>query len=216
MLLGEAFQQFVQRSPVAVLVNGIMERVFDEDKLEELFRENAVLQYTKELTFAQCLHAMSDVVFRRSSSVGGWYQAHQDEVPVSRQALYDKLKHTDLPVPVALVQYAGRELWASLQALKVRPRSRLVGYRLRILDGSHLAGTELRIRELRVHRAAALPGQALVYYDPQYDLITDVFPCEDAYAQERALLTEVLERMAAGDCVLVEVLPVVQTKFLVL
>jgi hypothetical protein len=42
MLLGEAFQQFVQRSPVAVLVNGIMERVFDPDKLEELFQKHAV------------------------------------------------------------------------------------------------------------------------------------------------------------------------------
>ncbi len=202
MLLGEAFKPFIRRSPVAVLVNGIMERVFDEDKLEALFRVHAVLQYTKELTFAQCLHAMSDVVFQRSSSVGAWYKTHQDEVPVTRQALYDKLKHTDLPVPVALVQYAGRELLASLHALKVRPRSRLPGYRLRILDGNHLAGTEHRIGELRVHRAAGLPGQALVYYDPQYDLITDVFPCEDAYAQERSLLTEVLERIAAGDCVL--------------
>jgi IS4 transposase len=181
-----------------------MERVFDADKLEELFQKHAVLQYTKELTFAQCLHAMSDVVFQHSSSVGAWYQAHPDEVPVTRQALYDKLKHTDLPVPVALVQYAGRELRASLQALQVRPRSLLPGYRLRILDGSHLAGTQHRIRELRVHRAAALPGQALVYYDPQYDLITDVFPCEDAYAQERSLLTEVLERVAAGECVLAD------------
>jgi hypothetical protein len=53
-----------------------------------------------------------------------------------------------------------------------------------------------------VHRAAALPGQALVYYDPQYDLITDVFPCEDGHAQERSLLGEVVERIAAGDCVL--------------
>ncbi len=204
MLLGETFQQFVQRSPVAVLVNGILERVFDREKLEELFRENAVLQYTRELTFAQCLHVMSDVVFRRSASVGAWYQSHQDEMPVTRQALYDKLKHTDLPVPAALVQYAGRELRACFTALKVRPRSLLAGHRLRILDGNHLAGTEHRILELRPHRAAALPGQALVSYDPQYDLITDVFPCEDAHAQERSLLAQVLERITAGECVLAD------------
>lgn len=204
MLLGEVFQPFIQRSPVAVMVQGILERVFDDEKLEELFRKHAVLQYTKELTFAQCVHVMSDVVFQRSSSVGAWHKTHQDEVPVTRQALYDKLKHTDLPVPVALVQYAGRELFACCQALRVRPRTLLAGYRLRILDGNHLAGTEHRIRELRPHRAAALPGQALVYYDPQYDRITDVFPCEDAHAQERLLLAEVLERIAAGECVLAD------------
>jgi hypothetical protein len=202
MLLGKPFDTFVKRSPVAVMVSAILERVFNPDCLEELFRKNAVLQYTKELTFAQCVHVMSDVVFQNSPCVGAWYQTHQEEVPVTRQALYDKLKHTDLPVPVALVQYAGRELGACLKALPVRPRSLLPGYRLRILDGCHLAGTEHRIQELRRHRAAALPGQALVYYDPQYDLVTDVFPCEDAHAQERALLGEVLERIAAGECVL--------------
>jgi len=160
MLLGEAFQQFVQRSPVAVMVNGILERVFDPDTLDELFRNHAVSQYTKELTFAQCLHVMSDVVFQNSSTVGAWYQAPRDEMPVTRQALYDKLKHTDLPIPVALVPYSGRELLACCQALKVRPRCPLPGFRLRILDGDHLAGTEHRILELRAPRAAALPGQA--------------------------------------------------------
>lgn len=204
MLLGKPFDTFVKRSPVAVMVNGILERVFDRDRLEDLFRENAVLQYTKELTFAQCVHVMSEVVFQISPCVGAWYQTHQDEVPVTRQALYDKLKHTDLPVPVALVQYTGREFLVCLQALPVRPRSLLPGYRVRILDGNHLAGTEHRILELRPHRAAALPGQALVYYDPQYDLVTDVVPCEDAHAQERALLGEVLARIAVGECVLAD------------
>jgi len=204
MLLGEPFQKFVDRSPVAVMVHGIIERVFDPDRLEDLFRANAVLQYTRELTFAQCVHVMSDVVFKKSSGVGAWYKTHPGEVPVTRQALYDKLKHTDLPVPVALVQYSGRESLACLSAMALRPRSPLAGYRVRVLDGNHLAGTEHRLAELRPYRAAALPGQALVYYDPQHDLITDVFPCEDAYAQERSLLAEVLERIAAGDCVLAD------------
>ncbi len=84
--------------------------------------------------------------------------------------------------------------------MKGKAPSLLPGYRVQVLDGNHLAGTEHRIFELRRYRAAALPGQALVFYDPQYDLVTHVFGCEDAYTQERALLERVLQQIAAGDC----------------
>jgi hypothetical protein len=53
--------------------------------------------------------------------------------------------------------------------------------------------------ELRRYRAAALPGHALVFSDPQWDVATDVLPCEDAYTQERALLPEVVAMVAARD-----------------
>ena len=69
----------------------------------------------------------------------------------------------------------------------------LPGYRVKILDGNHLAGTEHRLKELRTIGAGALPGKALVVLDPQAMLVTDVFPCEDGHAQERSLLDSVLE-----------------------
>jgi hypothetical protein len=57
---------------------------------------------------------------------------------------------------------------------------------------------------LRRYRAAALPGHALVFYDPQWDVATDVIPCEDAYAQERSLLPEGLASVAAQDCIVAD------------
>ena len=59
----------------------------------------------------------------------------------------------------------------------------LPGYRVRILDGNHLAGTEHRIKELRTLGAGALPGHALVLLDPRLMLVTDVVLCEDGHAQ---------------------------------
>ncbi|NEO49756.1 MAG: hypothetical protein F6K55_38925 [Moorea sp. SIO4A3] len=35
--------------------------------------------------------------------------------------------------------------------------------------------------------------------DPTLELVVDVFPCEDAYTQERALLPEVLQTVEALD-----------------
>jgi DDE family transposase len=204
MMLGECFEKFLARSPVSVMVRGILERVFDPEKLEQVFSDHALLQYTRELTFAHCVELMADVVFRIVPSVGAWYKAHQGEVPVTRQAVYDKLKHLELPTAAGLVAYAGRELRACLQQMPSPPPPLLPGYRVRVLDGNHLAGTEHRVKELRRYRAAALPGHALVFYDPQWEMATDVIPCEDAYVQERALLPEVVPMVAERDCIVAD------------
>jgi len=204
MVLGECFEKFIERSPVSVMVRGTLERVFDPEKLERVFADNALLQYTRELTFAQCVGLMSDVVFRIAPTVGAWYKAHREEMPVTRQAVYDKLKRLELPIAASLVEYAGRELGTSLRQMPAPPPPLLPGYRVRVLDGNHLAGTEHRLVELRRYRAAALPGHALVFYDPQWDVATEVIPCEDAYTQERALLPEVVAMVAARDCIVAD------------
>jgi hypothetical protein len=67
------------------------------------------------------------------------------------------------------------------------------------LDGNHLAGSEKRLGPLRGFWGAALPGQSLVVYAPEDDLVVDILPCEDAHDQERALMGPVLERVKAGE-----------------
>ena len=157
MLLGKRFKEFIESSPVSVIIRGTLERVLDPDKLEQVFENHAVRQYTRELTFAQCGEIMSDVVFQVSQSVGAWYKTHPDELSVTRQALYDKLKHLELPISAALVRHSEAELRPAMKAMGIRPQPLLPGYRMRVLDGNHLAGTDHRILELRRHRAAALP-----------------------------------------------------------
>jgi hypothetical protein len=75
----------------------------------------------------------------------------------------------------------------------------LPGYRMRILDGNVLAGTDHRLTPLRRWLNACLPGKSLVVYEPGVGLVTDVVLCEDAYTQERALLTQILPRIKAKD-----------------
>jgi len=204
MLLGKAFSLFVEESPISVMLSGTVERIFDPGVLDRVFQDNAVLGYLKELTFSRCVQIMSDVVFKESPSVGAYYQAHQDEIPVTRQAVYDKLKRMEPQVPAALVRYSAEELLRCVKAMGSQALPLLPGYRVRVLDGNHLTGTEHRIFELRHFRSAALPGQALVFYDPRYGLITDVVPCEDAHAQERSLLKQALACIARRDCILAD------------
>ena len=148
MVLGECFEMFIERSPVSVMVRGTLERVFDPEKLERVFADNAVRQYTRELTFAQCVGLMSDVVFRIAPSVGAWYKAHREELRVTRQAVYEKLKRLELPIAAGLVQYAGQELGACLRQMPASPPPLLAGYRVRVLDDNHLAPVVTRIVSL--------------------------------------------------------------------
>lgn len=204
MLLGKAFSAFIEKSPISVMVSGTVERILDPVALDRVFQDHAVLGYLKELTFSRCVQIMSEVVFKESPSVGAYYQAHQDEIPVSRQAVYDKLKHLEPQIPAALVHYSAEELLPCVKAMRSQAAPVLPRYRVRVLDGNHLTGTEHRIFELRRFRSAALPGQSLVFYEPRYGLITDVIPCEDAHAQERSLLKEALACISARDCILAD------------
>lgn len=204
MLLGKRFAAFIEKSPISVMVTGTVERIFDPAVLDRVFQDHAVVGYFKQLAFSQCVQIMSDVVFKESPNVGAYYQAHQSEIPVARQSVYDKLRRMEPQIPAALVHYSAEELLPCIKAIGSQAPPLLPHYRVRALDGNHLAGTDHRIFELRCFRAAALPGQSLAFYDPRHGLITDVIPCEDAYAQERSLLDQALACISRRDCILAD------------
>lgn len=204
MLLGKKFQAFVDKSPVSVMVRGTLERILHPKALETVFHDHAVLQYTLKITFAQCVQMMDAVVFKTVPSVGAWYKDHGYLLSATRQSMYDKLKAIEPAVSAALVHYSGSELLDCMRLMKGVPKETLLGLRIRVLDGNCLTGTEHRLKGLRGTRAAALPGKSLAFYDPRYDLITDVIPCEDAYTQERALLDQALATIVGNDCVIAD------------
>jgi IS4 transposase len=86
-----------------------------------------------------------------------------------------------------------------LEQLRVQPFELLPGYPVRIADGNHLAGTHHRLKELRSRGAAALPGQALVVFDPQWQLALDVIACPDGHANECTLLEKLLAKIRPGE-----------------
>jgi IS4 transposase len=86
-----------------------------------------------------------------------------------------------------------------MEELKPEGHRSMKGLRLRIVDGNHLAASEKRLKPLRKYRGAALPGQALVVYDPDLGMILDMLPWEDAHAQERLIMQELLPSATEGD-----------------
>ena len=82
MLLGKPFAQFVEESPISVMMRGIVEYAFDANRLDEVFEETAEAQYTRELRFSTVADLMSEVVFNISPSIGAAYQANVGQMTV--------------------------------------------------------------------------------------------------------------------------------------
>jgi IS4 transposase len=198
--LGPLFERFLQASPLPVMYRALLERALDPRQLDQLFQDTAQSQRTRELLFSAMVKLMFAVVTKVHPSVRSAYLHSLDEVMTSLSAVYAKLQGIEPEVCRGFVLYAHDRLEPILKGLDggTLPQP-LPGYRARILDGNHLAGTEHRLAPTRTTRAAALPGQALVVLDPATMLVRDVVPCEDAYAQERSLIDAVLQRVAAGD-----------------
>ena len=187
------FEQFVETSPLSVMVRAIMERIFLPEKLDELFEQTAEKQYTRELLFSTVVELMSLVVSKIHPSVNAAYKALEKVVGVSKPAFYGKLNGLEPSISQALVRYSSEELLPVITQLGDPHVIELPEYAIRIADGNHLGATEHRIAVLRSQRAGALPGQSIAVLDPQQMLVTDVFPCEDGHAQERSIFPVVLE-----------------------
>jgi len=273
-MLSDIFKPFIEGSPLSVMMRGLVERLLNPEQMDRWFKQFAQEQYTRELLFSTVVSLMLEVVCGSRKSVNAAYQAMKAAIPVSIQAVYDKLQGVEPAVAAELVRYTAREGQALMAAVEAaappgvavavrsegataplgvaasRPESAapsarrppglapavqaalaapagglpavpsaesvlagaamnvgvkevrpavLPGYTVRILDGDHLAATEHRLKELRTYGGGALPGQALVVYDPDLDLAINVVPCENGHTQERALLSLLEESLVAGE-----------------
>lgn len=202
MIMGDLFERFLGESPICVMQRALLENVFAPSKLDAVFRSAAVRQYERELLFSQLVDLTSLVVCRVQPSVHAAYKEKAEQMPVSLKALYDKLGHVEGQTSRAFVQYTASTASGLIDRMQGALSPLLPGFRLRILDGNHLSGTDRRLKVLRGMTAGALPGQALVLLDPQRMVIDDVFPCEDGHAQERSLLHQVLPNLQPRDLII--------------
>lgn len=204
MLLPDVFERFTERSPLSVMAQGAIEYALSESELDQVFEDNAEGQYTRELLFSSVFDLMSVVVTGSYASVCSAYKDLEESIPVSLTSVYNKLQGIETTVSAELVRYTAGRLLPVQRLVHGMSNSWLPGYTVRIVDGDHLAATQHRLKETRHEAAAPLPGQALVLYEPEADLVTDVLLEEDGHAQERSLLDDVVDRLKAKDLVVAD------------
>jgi len=196
-MFSEVFERFIQNRPVAVMVRILLENFLNADQLDRWFDTVRQAQYTKEILFSSIVGLMLHVVCNIRPSVHSAYR--HVEIQASVVALYGKLQNLEPTTSQGLVRYIAGEAEALIHHLGGTNAPLLPGYRVKFLDGNGIEATEHRLEVLRGTTAGALPGKALVVFDPQLGIAIDVFPCEDGHAQERSLLSAVAETIQAQD-----------------
>lgn len=181
------------------MARAAMERAIGDSALDELFERTATQQYTRELLFSSCVHLMTLVVCNIQPAIHAAYQEVADTLPVSIASVYNKLNGIEPGVSAALVEHTASVFGDVMASMGGQMPDLLPGYRVKIVDGNHLAATERRLDVLRQSHAGPLPGQCLVVLDPALMLAIQAIPCEDGHAQERSLTEPLLASVAARD-----------------
>jgi len=179
------------------MVRVLLESLLNADQMDRWFATVRPAQYTKEILFSSIVGLMLRVVCTIRPSVHSAYR--DSEIQASVVAVYDKLQHLEPTTSQGLVRYIAGEAEALIKNMEGANPPLLPGYRVKFLDGNCIEATEHRWQVLRGTRAGALPGKALVVFDPELGIALDVFPCEDGHAQERSLLSAVADTIQAQD-----------------
>ena len=199
MVFGEIIDRFVEESAASVMFRGTLENVVTAELLDEVFVETAKRQRCGELLFSTVVNLLALVATGSRKSVNDAYRAKKKQFRVSVASVYKKLNGVETEVSRQMLCQTALKMAEVVERLSPRRKPLLRGYRVKIIDGNHLAATEHRIEELRTIGGGPLPGHALVVLEPDRMLVTDVFPCEDGHAQERSLLPQVLPTVKTRD-----------------
>jgi len=189
-------ERFERHAPAGVMARMALEHALPAGWVDEVFEAHRQKQYSRELLFSTVVELTTLVSLGLRPSLHAAAR-QMPELPVSLASLYDKVNHTEPAIVRALVRGSARRLMPVVAALGTK--ASLPGWRLRVLDGNHLAASEKRLACLRGLRGAALPGQSLVVYDPDAGLVTDLVAHEDAHASERAVVAPLLDSAQPGE-----------------
>jgi hypothetical protein len=194
----DLFNRFTAKTPVAMMTKAALEFALEPSAVDAIFSVHADRQYERKLLFSTMVDIMALVVCGAHPSVRAAYRSVRERVPVSLTALYDKLNHVETTTIEALVAESAARLRPVVESLGIA-QPWVPGFRVRVLDGNHLAATDHRLAVLRQCAAGPLPGQALVVIEPESGLIVQIVACEDGHAQERSLLDPILAAAKPHD-----------------
>ena len=142
MIHSDVFQRFVEDSPVCVMTQALLENALSPATVDTLFEQHAEWQYTRNLLFSDVVHLMSLVVCGIRPSINSAFKKMAPFLGVTKKAVYDKIDRVETTTSAALVRHSGAALGAIIDELGSRKLPWLEGYQVKILDGSHLPGTD--------------------------------------------------------------------------
>jgi hypothetical protein len=194
----DVIKRFSEEAPAAVLFRGLFARVFSDERMDQIFRDHRERQLESEILFSSLIHLLTPVISGGKPSVHASYQEREEQLGVSKQAVYDKLQGVEPAVSAALVGVPATELAQVLTKAKATKPDPVAGYHTFVIDGKRLDGTEHRLKETRQMKSAPLPGTVLAMLDTRLEMFVDVACDPHAYACERKVVLPLLDRLEKG------------------
>ena len=194
----DVIKRFSTKAPAAMLFRGLFARVFSDERMDQIFRDYKERQIESEIVFSSLIHLLTPVVSGGKPSVHASYQEREEQIGVSKQAVYDKLQGVESAVSAALVRVPARELAQVLTKAKTTKPDPVPGYHTFVIDGKRLDGTEHRLQETRRMKSSPLPGTVLAMLDTRLEVFVGVACDPDAYACERKVVLPLLENLEQG------------------
>ena len=128
-MLGKIFERFVETSPISVMARGLLERLLNSNKVNEIFERVAARQYTRDLLFSTVFDLMSQVVCGSHKSLHAAYQASAQDISVSVTSVYNKLNATETQTSASLVRYSAEATASIVEEMGGALPPLLPGYR---------------------------------------------------------------------------------------
>lgn len=191
-MIDALIEQMSEKAPAATMFRSLLERVFSDDGLDEIFNDNRERQLEGQLLFSHLIQMLAPVVSGASKSLNASHQASNCEF--SRQAVYDKLKGVESNVASALLRVSTEKLSKVRQSTRMAHKDPIPGFHTFVIDGKTYNATEHRLKETRTDARAPLPGRAIAMLDTRQEMFIDVECDANAHRCERKIAESLLER----------------------
>jgi len=195
-MLPQAFDAFIQKRPIGVMAQAVLENFFQPERLDALFERTAQRQYQRTLLFSSVIELMQSSCWGLSVGVCG-LSHRRHAIGVSDEAVYNKLDGMELGISAALVQDSAQQAAAVIDALKARRDPWLPNYRCGFSMATICRPPSIAWRNC-APLGRSLAGKSWSCWNgrPAGDRrVSDArWPCA-----ERSLLDDVLEVVKEGD-----------------
>lgn len=160
--------EVIHRLPLAEAVWRVLAFGLHADFLEQLFQDHRRASYTRELTFANVVHLVSDALFAGKSGLSTFQTSRADgTLTTSVEAVYGKLSRMPPALSMALLQHTSERIQGLFPAgSEERPLPPALAHFLgTVVDGKVSKGVSHRHKALRQAKGGLIGGRSLVAYD---------------------------------------------------
>ena len=199
----EVFERFGIAAPFALMTR-LIAKQFIGNHLDGVFEEHRRTQYEYILTFSAVANAVADVAMNFSENFNQAYKVHKEDLSVSLQSFYDKIKGVESSVSEAVVQASAAQASDFQDQLGYAPWEVVAGYRCFAVDGNFLSKTHKRLGPLREADGAPLPGKVIARFDLGRQVFDRAYLLEDAHAQESSTCAAIANGLQPMDLVIAD------------